>query len=214
MRALIFLFIFSVSSFSFSQKKYDKTFKNIDDKKNYYSSIAQDIWSFAEMGYQEEKSSNLLKKILSEQGFNIKSGVANIPTAFIASYGKGFPIIAILGLNPHCETINKFSEEKKIIVPAIKELKNKKINIKGPFSADTFFSNQNINNFDVAVGMYHDQVITPMKTIFNFNAINLTLGLPFLRVSPDHGPNEIMLGKNKSNSKSLLYCINFLENIK
>ena len=62
--------------------------------------------------------------------------------------------------------------------------------------------------------MYHDQVITPMKTIFNFDAINLTLGLPFLRTSPDHGPNEKMIGKNKSNSKSLLYCINFLEKIK
>ena len=69
----------------------------IDSKKNFYSSIAQQIWSFAEMGYQEEKSSNLLKKILSDQEFNIKSGVANIPTAFTASYGSGLPIIAILG---------------------------------------------------------------------------------------------------------------------
>ncbi len=68
----------------------------IDSKKNFYSSIAQQIWSFAEMGYQEEKSSNLLKKILSDQGFNIKSGIANIPTAFTASYGSGSPIISIL----------------------------------------------------------------------------------------------------------------------
>ena len=123
------------------------------------------------------------------------------------------PTIAILGLNPHCETINKFSEEKKIIIPAIKTLKNKKISVEGPFSADTFFSKENINKFDVAIGMYHDQVITPMKTIFNFDAINLTLGLPFLRASPDHGPNEIMLGKNKYNSKSLLYCLNFFDKI-
>jgi len=64
MRALFFLVVFLVSFFSFSQKKYNKTLKNIDDKKTLYSSIAQDIWSFAEMGYQEKKSSDLLKKIL------------------------------------------------------------------------------------------------------------------------------------------------------
>ena len=97
MRALFSLFVFFVSFFSFSQKKYNKILKNIDDKKELYSSIAQDIWSFAEMGYQEKKSSDLLKKILSEEDFNIESGVANIPTAFIASYGNGLPIIAILG---------------------------------------------------------------------------------------------------------------------
>ena len=97
MRALFFLFLFFVSFFSFSQKKYSKTLKNIDERKTFYSSIAQDIWSFAEMGYQEKKSSDLLIKILSEEDFNIESGVANIPTAFIASYGKGLPIIAILG---------------------------------------------------------------------------------------------------------------------
>ena len=67
----------------------------IDSKKNFYSSIAQDIWSFAEMGYQEEKSSDLLKKILSEEDFNIESGVAKIPTAFIAGDGKGLRIVGI-----------------------------------------------------------------------------------------------------------------------
>ena len=116
-------------------------------------------------------------------------------------------------MNPHCETINKFSEEDKIITPAIKKLNSSKIKIKGPFSADTFFSRENLKNFDVLIGMYHDQVLTPMKAIFKFDAINLTLGLPFLRVSPDHGPNHSMIGKNKSNPKSLLECINFFEKI-
>ena len=97
MRVLFFLFVFLHTFSSFSQKKYLKIFKNIDDKKIFYSSIAQDIWSFAEMGYQEKKSSNLLKNLLSQEDFDIESAVANIPTAFIASYGNGFPIIAILG---------------------------------------------------------------------------------------------------------------------
>ena len=132
---------------------------------------------------------------------------------FYVKYKNKKPKFAILGLNPHCETINKFSEEDKIIKPAIKSLKNHKISLEGPFSADTFFYYKNIKKFDVAIGMYHDQVLTPIKTIFNFNAINLTLGLPFLRVSPDHGPNQKMVGKNKSNTTSLLKCINFLDKI-
>ena len=59
--------------------------------------------------------------------------------------------------------------------------------------------------------MYHDQVLTPIKTIFGFEAINITLGLPFIRVSPDHGPNESMIGKNLSNPQSLLSAIKFLD---
>ena len=121
------------------------------------------------------------------------------------------PKIAILGLNPHCETIDKISEEKKVIIPAINFLKKNSLNINGPFSADTFFLKKNINNYDVVVGMYHDQVLTPLKTLYNFNAINITIGLPFLRISPDHGPNENMLGKNKSSSLSLSKAISFLD---
>jgi len=121
---------------------------------------------------------------------------------------------AILGLNPHCESISKVSEEEKIIKPALKYLVNKKIKAKGPFSADTFFTKNNLTRYDVAIGMYHDQVLTPMKTLFGFNAINLTLGLPFLRVSPDHGTNNSMIGKNKSNPESLISSINFFKNIK
>ena len=122
--------------------------------------------------------------------------------------------IAILGLNPHCETTDKFSEEEKIIYPAIKHLKNAGIKIFGPFSADTFFIKKNINKYDLIIGMYHDQVLTPMKTIFNFNAINITIGLPFIRISPDHGPNSDMIGKNLSDPSSFIYAMNFADNIR
>ena len=121
------------------------------------------------------------------------------------------PKIAVLGLNPHCETVDKFNEDERIIKPAIKYLSRKKINVKGPFSADTAFLRENRKNFDVIVGMYHDQVLTPVKTIFEYDAINITLGLPFIRVSPDHGPNQKMLGQNKSNPLSLVRAIEFLE---
>ena len=61
--------------------------------------------------------------------------------------------------------------------------------------------------------MYHDQVLTPVKTLFEFNAINITLGLPFLKITPDHGPNYSMIGKNKSNPSSIFYALNFINNI-
>ena len=119
--------------------------------------------------------------------------------------------IAITGLNPHCESVDKFNEDKKIILPAVKSLKKAKINITGPLSADTIFTKTNRKKYNLIVGMYHDQVLTPIKTLFEFDAINLTVGLPFVRVSPDHGPNENMMGKRKSNTKSLLNCIRFLD---
>ena len=119
--------------------------------------------------------------------------------------------IGVTGLNPHCESIDSFNEDKKIILPAIKKLKRLKYNIEGPLPADTIFLKNNRKKFDLVIGMYHDQVLTPIKTLFEYDAINITIGLPFIRVSPDHGPNESMLGKNKSNYLSLLNSIKFLD---
>ena len=124
---------------------------------------------------------------------------------------KMIPKIAITGLNPHCESNYKSSEEVNIISPAIKYLLKKKLNVKGPFPADTIFMRKQLKKFDVVVGMYHDQVLTPAKTLFEFKAINITLGLPFLRISPDHGPNEVMMGKNLSNPQSLIEALKFLD---
>ncbi len=121
------------------------------------------------------------------------------------------PKIAVLGLNPHCESVNKFNEDEKIIKPATKLLYKKGLDIFGPYSADTFFIKKNRKKYDVVVGMYHDQVLTPIKTLFEYDAINITLGLPFIRISPDHGPNERMIGKNLSNPLSLIRAINFLD---
>ena len=124
------------------------------------------------------------------------------------------PKIAILGLNPHCETTDKISEEKKEIIPAINNLQRNGIFVNGPFSTDTFFIKKNLDKYDVVVGMYHDQVLTPLKTIFNFNAINITIGLPFIRVSPDHGPNSEMYGKNQSDPASIFCAMEFFNKIK
>ena len=124
---------------------------------------------------------------------------------------KTKPKIGITGLNPHCESNYKSSEEEKIIKPAIKHLLKRGFKIDGPIPADTIFMQENSKKYDVIVGMYHDQVLTPIKTLFGFNAINITVGLPFIRLSPDHGPNSQMLGKNTSNPKSLIEALKFLD---
>ena len=121
------------------------------------------------------------------------------------------PKIAITGLNPHCESNFIDSEEEKIITPAIKKLKLKNFKVDGPYPADTIFIKEYLRNYDVIIGMYHDQVLSPMKALFNFDAINITLGLPFIRISPDHGPNFSMLGKNLSDPKSLIQALKFLD---
>ena len=119
--------------------------------------------------------------------------------------------IAITGLNPHCESIDIFDEDEKIIKPAIKNLNKSNFRVSGPFAADTIFLKNNRKKYNVIFGMYHDQVLTPIKTLFEYDAINITLGLPFLRISPDHGPNEKMIGKNKSNPVSLVSALTFLD---
>tara|TARA_B100000575_G_C23099396_1_gene634224 strand:+ start:80 stop:1027 length:948 start_codon:yes stop_codon:yes gene_type:complete len=121
------------------------------------------------------------------------------------------PKIAVTGLNPHCESILRFNEDQKIILPTIKYLKKKGYKINGPFSADTIFLKQNREKYNVILGMYHDQVLAPMKTLKEYDAINITLGLPFLRISPDHGPNKVMINKNLSNPLSLINSLKFLD---
>ena len=133
---------------------------------------------------------------------------------FFKKYIRKKPNIAIIGLNPHCETIDSFNEDQKILKPTIKHLSKLKYKVSGPFAADTIFLKKNRKKYDVIVGMYHDQVLTPIKTLFEYDAINITLGLPFIRISPDHGPNEKMLGKNLSNPLSLIKAITFLESQK
>ena len=148
-----------------------------------------------------------VSKTISKQ--RIISHVKKINDFYKKKFNKK-PSFAITGLNPHCESNLKLNEEDKIIKPAIDYLIKKRLSISGPYPADTIFLKKNYKKFDVIIGMYHDQVLTPIKTIYEFDAINITIGLPFDRVSPDHGPNLSMFGKNKSNPTSLIRSIEFL----
>ncbi len=150
-------------------------------------------------------SNKITKKIIIDKSLTINN-----------FYMKRFnikPKIGLLGLNPHNFEFRKGSEELKTIIPAIKTLKKNKILINGPISGDTAFNNQSKTKYDVIIGMYHDQVLSPFKTLYNFNAINVTLGLPYIRVSPDHGTGEDIIKKNLANPKSLVQCIKFFSKI-
>ena len=151
-----------------------------------------------------------LKKVSKKINKNLIKEKVHLIDNFYKIKLKTRPKIGVLGLNPHCESVHKYNEDEKIIKPAIKNLK-KKYDISGPYSADTMFLKHNRKKFDVIIGMYHDQVLTPLKTLYEYDAINITLGLPFIRISPDHGPNEKMLGKNKSNPTSFLKAVQFLD---
>ena len=151
----------------------------------------------------------IFKKITKEK---IIKQVSTINNFYRYNFKKRAKI-GITGLNPHCETTDKFSEDEKIIMPAVKNLKKKGIKIQGPIAADTIFLKNNLKKYDVIFGMYHDQVLTPIKTLYGFNAINITLGLPFLRITPDHGTNNLMIGKNLSSPISLIEAIYFAKKI-
>lgn len=152
-----------------------------------------------------------LKNVSLSINRNIIHDKINLVNNFYLKYLKLKPRIAVTGLNPHCESILKLNEDEKIIKPAIKTMKKRNINVKGPFPADTIFSKKNRKLFDVVIGMYHDQVLTPIKALYEFDAINITMGLPFLRATPDHGPNKQMAGKNISNPTSLIRALEFLD---
>ena len=127
---------------------------------------------------------------------------------YYLKYFKKRPRIGILGLNPHNFELRKNSEEKNNHSNSkyIKE----KIRITGPFSADTIFLRENSKKYDVIVGMFHDQVLAPFKALFGFDAVNITLGLPYIRMSPDHGVAEDKKKLNISSPKSLNRCIEII----
>ncbi len=133
---------------------------------------------------------------------------------FYKKYFLKKPNFALLSLNPHNYYDSKESKIKEKINVAIKILKKQKINIKGPIPADSSFMVFKKYKFDVIIGMYHDQVLTPFKALYNFKAINITLGLPYIRISPDHGVGQDIMGMKIANPDSLIESIKFFNCIK
>jgi 4-hydroxy-L-threonine phosphate dehydrogenase PdxA len=153
-----------------------------------------------------------LKNVAKKINLKLVINKIKLLDKFFKNVLKIKPTMAIAGINPHCESFSKYNEDEKILKIAVNYLKKNNIKIYGPFPADTLFLKANRQKYNVIIGTYHDQVLTPIKTLHEYDAINITMGLPFLRVSPDHGPNEKMIGKNKSNPLSLIRSIEFLDN--
>ena len=151
-----------------------------------------------------------LKNVHKEISFKkIAKACKNINYFFFKILRRKKIKIGILGLNPHNgENGYIGTEEKKIITPAIKKLK-KKYSIIGPLSPDTSFLQRNKLKIDVLIGHYHDQVLTSFKTKFDLDAINITIGLPFIRISPDHGVGTDIIGRGIANPKSFKNAVKF-----
>ena len=123
------------------------------------------------------------------------------------NFGISEPVIAISGLNPHAGESGQLGiEEEKIIIPVIRDLEGT-MNIIGPLSADTMFHPAARAKYDVAITMYHDQALIPLKTIGFDEGVNLTLGLSFIRTSPDHGTAFDLAGQNVANETSTVNAI-------
>ena len=124
------------------------------------------------------------------------------------------PKIILLGLNPHAGEGGKIgSEEKDILIPAVKELRRKKINISYPRSADTAFTKKMLDETDAYLGMYHDQVLPVIKALSFGSTTNITLGVPIIRTSVDHGVALDIAGTSKSDTSSLKEAIKIAKKI-
>jgi 4-hydroxythreonine-4-phosphate dehydrogenase len=122
--------------------------------------------------------------------------------------GKVLPRLAVLALNPHCGEAGKFGrQETEIIEPAIQAAQREGINAEGPLSADTLFHVAQKGEYDGVVAMYHDQGLIPLKMLHFDDAVNITLGLPIIRTSVDHGTAYNLAGKGTASEKSLLAAI-------
>ncbi|HTT49318.1 MAG TPA: 4-hydroxythreonine-4-phosphate dehydrogenase PdxA [Pseudolabrys sp.] len=125
-----------------------------------------------------------------------------------ARFGIARPRLAVAGLNPHAGEEGALGEEDRVIVaPAVQQLRAEGIDAIGPLPADTLFHARARANYDVALCMYHDQALIPIKTLAFDNAVNVTLGLPFVRTSPDHGTAFDIAGTGRGDPSSLVAAL-------
>ncbi len=123
------------------------------------------------------------------------------------------PVIA--GLNPHAGENGLMGDEEEAIKEALKKLRSEhNINIDGPLPSDTLFATYLSGKYNFVYSLYHDQGLIPVKTFFMKECLNMTLGLPFIRVSPDHGTAFDIAGKNIADYSPMLFCIDFINRLK
>jgi 4-hydroxythreonine-4-phosphate dehydrogenase len=125
-----------------------------------------------------------------------------------ARFGIANPRLAVSGLNPHAgEDGSLGTEDQAVVAPAVEILRGEGIDVRGPLPADTMFHDAARKTYDCAICMYHDQALIPIKTLAFEDAVNVTLGLPFIRTSPDHGTAFDIAGSGKANPSSLIAAL-------
>jgi 4-hydroxythreonine-4-phosphate dehydrogenase len=129
-------------------------------------------------------------------------------SALTVDFGIKRPRVAVAGLNPHAGEDNLIgTEETMVIAPAVATLKGEGFSVIGPMPADTMFHEHARSAYDVAIAMYHDQALIPLKTLAFDRGVNVTLGLPFVRTSPDHGTAYPLAGTGKARPRSLVEAL-------
>lgn len=141
-------------------------------------------------------------------GSLIESTVRIVDEGLRGSFGIDRPRIAVAGLNPHAGEEGSIGrEEVDIIAPALARLRSKGFDVTGPHPADTMFHEEARKRYDAAIAMYHDQALIPIKTLNFDSGVNVTLGLPFVRTSPDHGTAFEIAGKGLASAESLIQSL-------
>lgn len=150
----------------------------------------------------------------------IEQKIAILAGGLRVIFGFKTPRIAVCGLNPHCSDHGLFGdEEEMMITPAVREAQSglKSVEVSGPLPADTIFYRAARGDFDAVLAMYHDQGLGPLKTLHFDDAVNISLGLEHLRVSPDHGPARDLYGKSGASWKSFeaarTHCERYLQSM-
>jgi len=144
----------------------------------------------------------------------IKQRIIATQYALQKSFGIEDPVIAVAGLNPHAGEDGKMgSEEINLLIPCIEELNAQGYKLLGPLPSDTMFHTEARAQYDAAICCYHDQALIPLKTLYFHEAVNITLGLPIIRTSPDHGTAFDIAGKNMARADSMIAAIKMAENI-
>jgi len=138
----------------------------------------------------------------------LTSKIVTIHHGLVSDWGISRPRIAVLGLNPHAgEDGHIGDEERRVLRPVIRSLRSRRIAIDGPFSADSFFARRLHRGFDAVIAMYHDQGLIPLKLSAGGRGVNVSVGLPLVRTSPDHGTAFDIAGKGVADPSSLIEAI-------
>ncbi len=134
--------------------------------------------------------------------------------AMIQDFGLNNPRIAVAGLNPHAGEDGTMGKEEQLVIrPALDRLRDQGMNISGPLPADTMFHEAARTKYDAALCMYHDQALIPVKTLDFYGGVNVTLGLPIVRTSPDHGTALDIAGQNLANPNSMINALKLAQKI-